>query len=657
MKTQILISALLLWLTSCQNKTNFSIMSPDQKNKVEIELKNGHLYYSVFRESEQLILPSKLGLIFKDLDLSKFKSIKLLSDESHHSTWETVWGENKTITDNHNLVVIEANTNVCKTKIHFKAFNDGIAFRYVLPEQNLDSLMLLNEISQFNVKDDGDFWWIHANYDSYELLYNKTKLSEIDVAHTPLTIKFKSGKHVAIHEAALVDYASMTLKNNRNGFDCDLVPWPDGIKVKAKDSMTTPWRTIILADDAAGLIESDMVLNLNEPNVLNETNWIEPMRYMGIWWDMHLKTKTWELGEDHGATTEYAMELIDFASANGFRGLLVEGWNTGWETWSNWSFTKSYADFDIEKVQDYALKNGMTLIGHHETGAKVAFEYEPNMKEAFEFYEKLGIKAVKTGYVGKIDNGQYHHGQWMVNHYQRATEIAAKNKVAIIAHEPIKATGLRRTYPNFLSREGVRGQEYNAWSNPSNPPNHTTIIPFTRGLAGPTDFTPGAFQMTFEEYHEEGFPSRVSTTLAKQLALYVNIYSPVQMACDLPKHYKKHLDMFQFIKSVPVDWEITKVINAEIGEFLTIARKDRNSDNWYLGSISNEKERNFDIKLDFLDSNKKYQATIYKDGKNTDWKSNPYDYEISKLSVSKSDTLNIFIAPGGGCAIEFKLEY
>ncbi|TLX74980.1 glycoside hydrolase family 97 protein [Labilibacter sediminis] len=654
MKQLSLLIMIYFGFVSCSQKHEFSLSSADHKNKITVSLVNGEVSYNVKRNSETIITSSKLGLDFKELTLRQFNSITQKKTFTTQEKWETSWGEKKIITDHHNSMVIELKNDQHKLELHLKSFNDGIAFRYIVPEQNLDSLHLLNELTQFNTPADADYWWIHADYDSYELLYQQSQLAKVDTAHTPLTAKLKSGKHFSIHEAALVDYAAMTLKNNGNGFDCDLVPWPDGIKVKTLKTMTSPWRVILLADDATGLVDSDMILNLNEPNKLGDVSWVKPMKYMGIWWDMHLDTKTWHQGENHGATTEYAMEMIDFASTHGFKGLLVEGWNIGWETWSNWDFTKAYPDFDIEKVQQYANDRDMTIIGHHETGGKVAYEYEPQMKDAFELYGKLGIEAVKTGYVGKIDNKQFHHGQWMVNHYQRVIELAAQNKVSVVAHEPIKDTGLRRTYPNFLAREGVRGQEYNAWGNPPNPPNHTTIIPFTRGLSGPTDFTPGVFRLTYEEYRGDDYPSRVSTTLAKQLGLYVTIYSPVQMACDLPKHYKEHLSMFEFIKSVPVDWEYSKTINAEIGKYFTIARKDRDSDNWYLGSISNEKPRTFEIKLDFLDTDKEYKAIIYADGKSAHWKDNPYEYTITQTTVLYNDSLSINLAAGGGCAIEFK---
>lgn len=653
MKNILLLSICLPLIISCHSSQSYILQSPNKLNTIQISLQGKKLTYSINSESTPIIETSGMGMLLKDFDLSSFTSLRMIEHSVCDTSWETIWGENKTITDHHNRALYEASNAKHKLHIEIKTFNDGIAFRYLIPEQGLDSLYLMDELTEFNISNNPTFWWIEADYDSYEKLYTKSQINEIDSAHTPLTVKFNNSRYIAIHEAALVNYASMTLKNNGKGFECNLVPWPDGIKVKTAHTLTSPWRVIIIGGKAGDLIESDMILNLNQPNKLIDTKWIKPMRYMGIWWDMHLQTKTWHEGEKHGASTQYAMQMIDFASLHGFNGLLVEGWNKGWKEWRNWDFTKPYASFDIEKVQQYAIEKNMTLIGHHETGGRVSTEYEPQMQAAFEYYAQIGVKAVKTGYVGKIDNGQYHHGQWMVNHYQRVLECAAKEKINIIAHEPIKDTGLRRTWPNFLAREGVRGQEYNAWGNPSNPPEHTTIIPFTRGLAGPTDFTPGAFRLTLEEYRGENLPSRIPTTLAKQLALYVTIYSPVQMACDLPKHYQEHIDMFEFIKKVPVDWETSKVINGEIGEYLTIARKDRTSDNWYVGSITNEEGRILNLELHFLDKNKAYKAIVYKDGENANWKSNPYEYTIESMTVDYTENMELNLAPGGGCAIEF----
>ncbi|GAA4840246.1 glycoside hydrolase family 97 protein [Algivirga pacifica] len=654
------LSILLLLLTNfvvIGYTKDWTLTSPDKSNVAIITFKNGDLSYQVKRRGQEVITASSLGMKFKQFDLNAFNAVKKIASREVEQSWQMVWGEQQIVLDHYKETQWEVTTAQKETMlITFRVFNDGVAFRYEVINKDGRALDLMDEVTEFNIPEDPSTWWIHADYDSYELLYQKTPLSKVDIAHTPMTMRLASGIHMSIHEAALVDYASMTLKNNGKGVTCDLVPWRDGVKVKKEASFTSPWRTIILGDNAGDLVESTMVLNLNEPSKIEDTSWIKPMRYMGIWWDMHLNTKSWKQGVKHGATTAYAKEYIDFASKNGFEGLLVEGWNIGWERWDNWDFTKAYDDFDIEEVQRYAQERGMTLIGHHETGGKVSKQYEPQMEEAFKFYNKLGIPAVKTGYVGKIDNGEYHHGQWMVNHYHRVMELGAKYKVAIVAHEPIKATGLRRTYPHFLAREGVRGQEYNAWANPSNPPEHTVILPFTRGLSGPIDFTPGAFRMTFDgTYREEGYPSRVSTTLAKQLALYVTIYSPVQMACDLPKHYEEFPEMFQFITHVPVDWAKTKVLGAEIGEYYTVARKDRHSDNWYIGSITNEDARDIEVTLDFLEEGKTYRMTYFGDGEEANWKDAPYDYQIFNREVKKGDTVKLHLAAGGGAAIRLEL--
>lgn len=629
----------------------WEVVSPEGNNVVKIELKQKKLYYSISRKGKTVISASRLGIRLKECDLRKFSSVNEAGRNKNDSKWKMEWGEKAEVRDYYNELKLTAKNGKKTLDITFRVFEDGVGFRYSFPEQGYNKLNIIDEITDFNMTPHAAAWWIHADYDSYELLYNETLLSEVDTAHTPITIKLDNGIHLSIHEASLVDYASMTLKNNDNGLTCDLVPWRDGIKVKKEKEFETPWRVVIISDDAAGLVTSDMILNLNEPNKLGDVSWVEPMRYMGIWWDMHLGTKSWNVGDKHGATTAYAKEMIDFASKNNFRGLLVEGWNLGWEKWQNWSFTQAYPDFDIEAVQAYANEKGMTLIGHHETGGHVTKEYEPNLEEAFAFYGKLGIKAVKTGYVGKIDNKEYHHGQFMVNHYQRVVDIAAKHKVCIVAHEPIKATGLRRTYPNFLAREGLRGQEYNAWADPSNPPNHTTTIVYTRMLSGPIDFTPGAFQMTYEAYKDVN--SRIPTTLAKQLALYITIYSPVQMACDLPKHYEQYPEMFEFIKTVPVDWADTKVLNGEVGKYITIVRKDKKGSDWYLGSMTDEEPRTLEIDLDFLEEGKKYSMTIFQDGENAEWKNKPYDFNIQHRFVQKGEKLTIKLASGGGTAIRF----
>jgi hypothetical protein len=446
-----------------------------------------------------------------------------------------------------------------------------------------------------------------------------------------------------------------------------------GGKAKVKTPFNTPWRTIQIAEKPGDLIESRLILNLNDPNAIGDVSYFTPMKYVGIWWEMHIGKSTWDYegsqdmstfttgnrgSSRHGATTENAKKYIDFAAANGIKGLLVEGWNTGWDKWINndregvFDFMTPYPDYNFDEVMDYAKKKGVQVIMHHETSAAPR-TYEKQMDEAYNFMKAHGMSAVKTGYVGKIiPRGEYHHGQWMVNHYQRVLEEAAKKKIAVNAHEPIKDTGKRRTYPNAISREGLRGQEFNAWAvDGGNPPSHLPTVVFTRMLAGPIDFTPGVFNIKFDDYKKG---NQVNTTLAKQLALYVVIYSPIQMACDLPEHYmvngKVH-PAFQFITDVGVDWQQTKVLDGEVGDFVVIARQERGTGNWFVGGITDENARMQHLTFDFLDEGKTYNATVYKDGPNADWNVNPQDYAIEHLELTKDSTLDVRMAPGGGFAI------
>jgi len=428
-----------------------------------------------------------------------------------------------------------------------------------------------------------------------------------------------------------------------------------------KTPFVTPWRTIQISPDAAGLIESDLIVNLNEPNVLGDVSWVVPMKYVGIWWDMHLNRRTWDYASgNHGATTEYAKELIDFAAAHHIKGLLVEGWNTGWEHWIGFEdregvfdFVTPYPDYDLEEVVRYGKEKGVELIMHHETSAATQ-TYTKQLDTAFQLMNKLGKHAVKTGYVGRIlPKGEYHHGQYMVNHYHKVLETGAKYKVAINAHEPIKATGKRRTYPNAVAREGLRGQEFNAWaSDGGNPPEHLPIVAFTRMLAGPIDFTPGIFNIKLDPYRPD---NQVNTTLAQQLALYVVIYSPLQMAADLIDNYKNH-PAFQFIEEVPVNWEQTKVLNGEVGDYVTIARQERGSDNWFVGSITDENPRDITLTFDFLSPDHTYKATLYKDAPDAHWDTNPTAYEIEELEINANSTLTVHLAAGGGMALSLIAE-
>jgi alpha-glucosidase len=486
-------------------------------------------------------------------------------------------------------------------------------------------------------------------------------------AHTPLTFKQPSGVHVSIHEAALVDYAAMSLDQRRGGLlKADLSRWSDGIRVKTQAGFNTPWRTIQISPDAVGLLNSDLILNLNEPNKLGDVSWVKPGKYVGIWWGMHINQNTWGSGEKHGATTAHTKHYIDFAAAHGFDGVLVEGWNHGWD--GDWffngavfDFTKAYPDFDLAAVSKYGKSKGVKLVGHHETSGHVT-NYSKQMDAAFDLYQAHGVSQIKTGYVADgggitridemgIERKENHDGQFMVNEYLRNVKAAAKRQISINTHEPVKDTGLRRTYPNWIAREGARGQEYNAWGTPPNPPEHTTILPFTRMLSGPMDFTPGIFDMSFNGLDGENRPR---TTLAKQLALYVVIYSPIQMAADLPKNYLAKMDAFQFIKDVPTDWQQSKALAGEVGEYVVIARQQRDSQDWFLGALTDEKARTVKVKLDFLTPGKKYQAQIYRDGKNADWQTKPYEVIIEQREVSASDVLELPLATSGGAAARFK---
>lgn len=584
-----------------------------------------------------------------------------IEQNSKNETWEQPWGEFRYVNDNHNELTVHLRQNGGKKgllSLVFRAFDDGIGFRYHFPEQpEMDSLIIMDELTEFCFPEGHQVWWIpvHADNSFYESLYRYTPVGQTDTINTPATFETRSGLYLAIHEANLTDYASMTLRKvSESRYTSELVPWANGVKVYAKAPFSTPWRTIIVVEKPGELVTSNIMLNLNEPCVLKDVSWIEPSKYIGIWWGMHMEKYTWGQGPRHGATTENTMRHIDFAAENGFGGVLVEGWNYGWD--GNWfedgtgfSFTKPYPDFDLEKVGLYAASKNVRLIGHHETGG-AALNYERQMEDAYKLYQKNGVNAVKTGYVNKfLDGKEWHDGQYGVRHYRKVIETAAHHKIMINNHEPVKGTGLQRTFPNLMSQEGGRGQEYDAWSaDGGNPPSHTTILPFTRMLSGPFDFTPGTFNFD----NKVNPKSRVQTTLAKQLALYVVIFSPQQMASDLPENYLNN-QAFQFIKDVPCIWSETKVLNAEIGEYLTIARKNWDGNEWFIGSITNEQPRNFAINLSFLDENITYKAEIYADGENADWKTNPYPVAINTKVVDRSSKLNIDLKPGGGTAIRF----
>ena len=673
-------SALLLFAFSgsCFAQTA-TLQSPNGNIKITISDELTTPSYSIDFKNKPVINSSALGFKFKQqAPFSEGFKITHTQQNTQNTQWQQPWGERQTVTDNHNEVAVtfkKPQGGVFTVK--FRAFNNGVGFRYEVPKQpGFENIEITKELTEFAIADSqsATAWWIPARgWNRYEYVYNTTPVNDAPLVHTPFTFKNKEGVHVSIHEAALVDYAGMTLNQRRPGvFQADLTPWSDGIAVKKQGAFNTPWRTIQIGSKAVDLINSDIILNLNEPNKLGDVSWVKPGKYVGIWWGMHINTQTWGSGEKHGATTQTTKYYMDFAAEYGFDGVLVEGWNIGWD--GDWffngdvfSFTQPYDDFDIEELTRYGKQKGVQLIGHHETSGNVT-NYRNQMEDAFALYEKSNVSQVKTGYVAdggnikRIDeNGiarhEWHDGQFMVNEYLYNVKLAAKHKISINTHEPIKDTGLRRTYPNWIAREGARGQEFNAWGTPPNPPEHIPMLAFTRMLAGPMDFTPGIFDMGFNGLGDD--TNRPQTTLAKQLALYVVLYSPIQMAADLPKNYLAKPDAFQFIQDVPTDWQQSIALDGEVGDFIVFARKERKRDkysgnDWYLGAVTDEKARTIEVKLDFLEKGKKFEAHIYQDGKNAEWKNKPYDLDIEKRVVSANDKLTLKLATSGGTAIRFK---
>lgn len=681
-----LITFFFLSLATQVYAVTYSQTSPDGQIQFSVNDDAGMPGYTVTYRRQEVIKKSRLGLEFKTVD-GFVRDLKIIKEEksSKDSTWEQPWGEQRLMRDYHNELLISFSGTENSKKImrlRVRLFNDGVGFRYEIPEQKYlgkiknQLVEIVDEKTEFVIPDADKTtaWWIPSrNWNRYEFLYNTTAVKDLDRAHTPFTVRLPSGVHLSIHEAALTDYAAMTLDQQRDGvMKADLTPWHDGIKVKTQLPFHSPWRTIQIAQDASGLINSSLILNLNEPNKLGDVSWVKPGKYIGIWWGMHVGTQTWGSGPKHGATTENTKRLMDFAADYGFDGVLVEGWNEGWD--GDWyqngdvfSFTKSYPDFNLPEVTAYGLKKGVRLVGHHETSGAV-MNYKNQMADAFDLYKKYGVTQVKTGYVadgGKIkridENGivrnEWHDGQFNIGEYLRSVTEAAKRHISINTHEPIKDTGLRRTYPNWIAREGARGQEYNAWGSPPNPPEHTVLLPFTRMLSGPMDYTPGIFNLAPYGLEAE---NRVRSTLAKELALYVVIYSPIQMAADLIENYyekdgKTIKPAFQFIRDVPTDWEKTQALSGEVGDYIVIARQQRNSDDWFLGAITDENAREIKIDLNFLDPNKQYEAQIYRDGPKAEWQKNPYDIVIEKKKVTAKDQLKFKLATSGGVAIRFKV--
>jgi len=680
-----------------------NIFSPSKNIKVTFDInKKGQPTYQVFYKNKAVVLPSTMGLSIKDAeDLTHNFEVVNTENLSFSESWQPVLGEQSSILNTYNQTRIYLNQKETNNKLNivFKIYDEGVAFRYEFPLDNtVNYFTVSNENTQFNLTNNHEAFWIPGDYDSQEYAYNKTKISDIDNSkidlnngvglksitsqyrvQSPLMLKSSDGLYINIFEAAVVNYPIMHLDVDVNNFQftSNLVPNALGDKAYLRTPSVSPWRTLMVSDDARDIVSSKMILNLNEPNKIEDTSWIKPMKYIGIWWEMHVGLSTWDyagsqnaqnagtaFGEmipsgKHGATTENTKKYIDFAAKYGFDGVLVEGWNTGWEDWyGKWKedvfdFTTPYPDFDIEAISKYAKSKGVKMIMHNETSGSVA-NYERYLDRAFMLMQTYGYPAVKTGYVGKIiPRGEFHDGQTMVNHFNFVAERAADFKIMINSHESVRPTGYSRTYPNYIAAEAARGNEFNAWSN-GNPPDHETILPFTRLLGGPMDYTPGIFEIKMNTY-DSTKTEQVHTTIAKQLALYVTMYSPLQMAADLPENYQKHLDAFQFIVDVPMDWQNSIYLEAEPGEYLTVVRKDKNTERWFLGAITNKDPRKTSISLDFLTTGKKYKATLYLDGKDADWKDNPKSYQIITKEVTSKSDLKLKLAPGGGAAISFEL--
>ncbi len=698
MKRIILSLSLLLIFTASKAET---LLSPDKNFQLEFSVNEGKLFYSLTYKNVPVLKRSQLGFVLKNSPaLLEGFALTDVKTATNDDTWKPVWGEVKEIRNYYNelLVRVTQKSENRSMNIRFRLFNDGLGFRYEFDKQpNLNYFQITDECTQFALTADHKTFWIPGDYDTNEYFYTTTRLSEVDASkvngngigthgffaknavQSPLLMKTAEGLYISIFEAALVDYSAMQLLIDQKNFvlTSSLVPDAVGTKAYMQTPHHTPWRTVIVSDKAADILASKTILNLNEPSKIENTGYIQPQKFIGIWWGMHvpqhwtwnyadypnmkLKTTDWNALTplpQHGAKTENVKRYIDFAAANGFKGVLVEGWNVGWEDWAgNWKeevfdFVTPYPDFDIKYLNEYAHSKGVKLIMHHETSASVT-NYERHIDKAIELMKQYGYDAVKTGYVGWIiPRGEKHDGQWMVNHYIRVAEKFAQNNIMLDAHEPVRPTGLHRTYPNWMACEAARGNEFNAWSE-GNPPEHETILPFTRLMGGPMDYTPGIFEIKMDHY-QKGNLHQVHTTLAKQLALYITMYSPLQMAADLPENYEKHMDAFQFIKDVAVDWDDTRYLEAEPGDFITMARREKNSDNWFVGAITDENARTATIPFNFLDEKTSYVATIYADAPDADWKANPMAYKIQKVLVNKKSVLKQKLAAGGGVAISLK---
>ena len=657
---------------------------------------DGHPTYAVAYGTKTVIEPSRLGLSFADGNGFEGPLVVAGSETKDvDDTWQPVWGEVKTIRNHYQQLTVHLRQPAAKGRqldVVFRVFADGVGFRYEFPQQaSLQYFTVQDEHTEFNLPANHKAFWIPGDYDSNEYAYTTSRVSEVNTTpipaiqqqapatrvQTPLMLKSDDGLYVNIHEAALVNYPALFLNVDTKSFclTSQLVPDATGAKAYLQAPEHTPWRTIVVADNAPAVLASKLILNLNEPSKIADPSWIKPQKFVGVWWEMQVSQASWNYADTtniklagtnwrklkpngrHGANTANVKRYIDFAAAHHIPGVLVEGWNVGWEDWANnwkeevFDFVTPYPDFDVDGLQQYAASKGVKVIMHHETSGSVT-NYERRQDAAYRFMNAHGYDAVKTGYVGKIiPRGEHHDGQWMVNHYVHTAQLTADSHIMVDMHEAVRPTGLSRTYPNWLACEAARGNEFNAFSE-GNPPEHETILPFTRLMGGPMDYTPGIFKL--QGFAANNPKRQVHTTLAKQLALYVTMYSPLQMAADLPENYNQHLDAFQFIEDVPVDWDDTRILAAEPGDYLTTVRKAKGQDAWYLGSITDENARQQPIKLDFLTPGQRYEATVYADGKGASWDKNPTAYHITRQVVTSKSALTLQLAAGGGAAVSFK---
>ena len=679
-----------------------SITSPDGNFVLRVELTpSGAPYYTLDYKNKPVVEASALGLKSDQTDLTDGFRIAGTDTITVDRTWEPVWGEYSTIRDNFKEMAVNLidEDRQREMTIRFRLFNDGLGFRYELPVQKgPNHLTVKDELTEFNFTGNHKLYCIPGDYDTDEYLWSETTFTDLPEAlesygkhseaqrvegltiQTPMLLKTDDGVYINVHEAALDGYPAMLLDVDPETYTMKshLVPDRLGVSAYLELPFSTPWRTLIVSDDARDILSSQLVLNLNEPCKIEDTSWIKPMKFMGVWWEMFTGyQKTWAYSDDplakpgvtdytkltpngrHPANTENVKRYIDFAAKHGVDGVLVEGWNEGWEDWAGYRknrqflFDKPYPDFNVEELRDYAKEKGVKLIMHHETAANAA-DYELQLDRAFQFMKDNNYDAVKTGYVGAIiPRSEHHTSQWMVDHARNVIERAADYQIMVDSHEAPRPTGLCRTYPNWLAQESARGGEFESMGG--NPPSHTCILPFTRLKGGPMDYTPGLFE-TKMSYYGEGKDSQAGTTLARQLALYLTMPSPMQMACDLPENYERFPDAFQFIKDVPVDWADSKYLEAEPNRYITVARLDKNSDDWYVGAITDENGRTAEIDLSFLPAGEKYVATIYEDAPDAHWKDNPQAYRIRTVKVKPGTKLKQNLAPGGGAAIRISKE-